>query len=143
VDTANELPPDPKTILVVDDELSVLTVVKCMLECGDYNVLLASSAAAALRIASNNDVAIDLLSLTLSCPMNRGRISLNGCCHSSKSHSTPDALRCKLRELLQRHWRGRTARSLRNNRHTLNDHEHVCNTSGLHNMTGVVVKGCV
>ena len=61
MDTANELPPDPKTILVVDDELSVLTVVKCMLECGDYNVLLASSAAAALRIASNNDVAIDLM----------------------------------------------------------------------------------
>ena len=31
----------PKTILVVDDDLSVLTVVKCMLEGSDYNVLLA------------------------------------------------------------------------------------------------------
>jgi CheY-like chemotaxis protein len=33
----------PKTILVVDDDLSVLTVVKCMLEGSDYNVLLANS----------------------------------------------------------------------------------------------------
>jgi two-component system cell cycle sensor histidine kinase/response regulator CckA len=61
MDTTTELQSDPKTILVVDDELSVLTVVKCMLESGDYNVLLASSAAAALRIAGNNEVAIDLL----------------------------------------------------------------------------------
>jgi two-component system cell cycle sensor histidine kinase/response regulator CckA len=61
MDTTTELHPDPKTILVVDDELSVLTVVKCMLESGDYNVLLASSADAALRIVSNYEVAIDLL----------------------------------------------------------------------------------
>ena len=72
MDTANELPPDPKTILVVDDELSVLTVVKCMLECGEYNVLLASSAAAALRIASNNDVAIDLLLTDIIMPDEQG-----------------------------------------------------------------------
>ncbi len=61
MDTTTELQPHPKTILVVDDELSVLTVVKCMLESGDYNVMLANSAAAALRIAGNNEVAIDLL----------------------------------------------------------------------------------
>ena len=61
MDTANEQQSDPKTILVVDDELSVLGVVKCMLECDDYDVLLANSAAAALRIASNHDVRIDLL----------------------------------------------------------------------------------
>lgn len=54
-------PTEPKTILVVDDEISVLTVIKCMLESGDYNVLFANSADAALRIASNQDVAIDLL----------------------------------------------------------------------------------
>jgi len=58
---ATQLQHNPKTILVVDDELCVLTIVKCMLECGDYNVLLASSAAAAFRIAENHDVAIDLL----------------------------------------------------------------------------------
>ena len=28
--------PEPKTILVVDDDLSVLGVIKCMLECGDF-----------------------------------------------------------------------------------------------------------
>jgi two-component system, cell cycle sensor histidine kinase and response regulator CckA len=61
MDTATEQQSDPKTILVVDDELSVLGVVKCMLECDDYDVLLANSAAAALRIASNNDLPIDLL----------------------------------------------------------------------------------
>jgi len=61
MDTTTELHSDSKTILVVDDESSVLTVVKCMLESGDYNVLLASSADSALRIASNNEVAIDLL----------------------------------------------------------------------------------
>jgi DNA-binding NtrC family response regulator len=58
---ATQLQHNPKTILVVDDELCVLTIVKCMLECGDYNVLLASSAAAALRIVENHDVTIDLL----------------------------------------------------------------------------------
>lgn len=50
-----------KTVLVVDDDVSVLTVVKCMLETRDYNVLLASNAETALRIAGNADVAIHLL----------------------------------------------------------------------------------
>jgi CheY-like chemotaxis protein len=35
---------------VVDDELSVLTVVKCMLESDDYTVLLANSTETALRM---------------------------------------------------------------------------------------------
>src|SRR5216684_7892851 len=30
---------------------------------------------------------------------------------------------------------GRRARSRRNDRHTLNDYEYLCNTSGLHNMS--------
>src|SRR5438309_11839715 len=53
--------PKPKAILVVDDDVSVLTVVKCMLECGDYRVLVANSPIVALRIANDNEVAIDLL----------------------------------------------------------------------------------
>src|SRR5712691_8084383 len=53
--------PKPKAILVVDDDVSVLTVVKCMLDCADYTVLLANSAIAALRIAQDIETAIDLL----------------------------------------------------------------------------------
>src|SRR6266852_9009780 len=53
--------PKPKAILVVDDDASVLTVVKCMLECADYTVLLANSAIVALRIAKDIETAIDLL----------------------------------------------------------------------------------
>lgn len=52
---------DPKTILVVDDEIAVLTVVKCMLESSDYNVLLANNAQVALRMAERDDLSIDLL----------------------------------------------------------------------------------
>lgn len=57
----NQPQPDAKTILAVDDDVSVLTVVKCMLECGNYNVLLADSFNAALRIANRDDMAIDLM----------------------------------------------------------------------------------
>jgi DNA-binding NtrC family response regulator len=52
---------DPKTILVVDDDISVLTVIKCMLESGDYNVLLANNADVALRMAERDDLSIDLM----------------------------------------------------------------------------------
>jgi two-component system cell cycle sensor histidine kinase/response regulator CckA len=52
---------DPKTILVVDDDLSVLTVIKCMLESSDYNVLLANNAEVAVRMAERDDLSIDLL----------------------------------------------------------------------------------
>ena len=53
--------PEPKTILVVDDDLSVLGVIKCMLECGDYNVLMAHSAETALRMTERSDLTIDLM----------------------------------------------------------------------------------
>jgi len=58
--TFNTLP-EPKTILVVDDDLSVLSVIKCMLECGDYNVLMAHSAETALRMVERDDLTIDLI----------------------------------------------------------------------------------
>jgi two-component system cell cycle sensor histidine kinase/response regulator CckA len=50
-----------KTILVVDADLSVLSVIKCMLESGDYNVLIAHSAESALRMAERDDLRIDLM----------------------------------------------------------------------------------
>jgi two-component system, cell cycle sensor histidine kinase and response regulator CckA len=58
----------PKTILVVDDDLSVLTVVKCMLEGSDYNVLLANSAEVALRMAERTDLTIDLMLIDVVMP---------------------------------------------------------------------------
>jgi len=58
----------PKTILVVDDDLSVLTVVKCMLEGSDYNVLLANGAEVALRMAERSDLTIDLMLIDVVMP---------------------------------------------------------------------------
>ncbi|HXI42274.1 MAG TPA: response regulator [Bryobacteraceae bacterium] len=60
--------PEPKTILVVDDDLSVLGVIKCMLECGDYSVLMAHSAETALRMAERNDLTIDLMLIDVIMP---------------------------------------------------------------------------
>jgi DNA-binding NtrC family response regulator len=60
--------PDPKTILVVDDDLSVLGVIKCMLECGDYNVLMAHSAETALRMTERSDLTIDLMLIDVIMP---------------------------------------------------------------------------
>jgi two-component system cell cycle sensor histidine kinase/response regulator CckA len=60
--------PDPKTVLVVDDDLSVLSVIKCMLECGDYNVLIAHSAESALRMAERDDLSIDLMLMDVVMP---------------------------------------------------------------------------
>jgi|SRR5579863_3279348 len=57
----SELETDPKTILVVDDDLSVLTVIKVMLESSNYNILLAHSAESALRFVEREDLAIDLM----------------------------------------------------------------------------------
>jgi len=65
--TFNALP-EPKTILVVDDDLSVLSVIKCMLECGDYNVLMAHSAETALRMVERDDLTIDLMLLDVVMP---------------------------------------------------------------------------
>jgi two-component system cell cycle sensor histidine kinase/response regulator CckA len=65
--TSNPVP-EPKTILVVDDDLSVLGVIKCMLECGDYSVLMAHSAETALRMAERQDLAIDLMLIDVIMP---------------------------------------------------------------------------
>jgi len=60
--------PESKTILVVDDDLSVLGVIKCMLECGDYNVLMAHSADTALRMTERSDLTIDLMLIDVIMP---------------------------------------------------------------------------
>jgi len=60
--------PEARTILVVDDDLSVLSVIKCMLECGDYNVLIAHSAESALRMAERDDLSIDLMLMDVVMP---------------------------------------------------------------------------
>jgi DNA-binding NtrC family response regulator len=60
--------PTPKTILVVDDDASVLTVVSCMLDCGGYNVLMAPSAEAALRLVERDRLQIDLVLLDVIMP---------------------------------------------------------------------------
>lgn len=64
----NNPEPVSKTILVVDDDLSVLSVIKCMLECGDYNVLIAHSAESALRMVERDDLAIDLMLIDVLMP---------------------------------------------------------------------------
>ena len=60
--------PEARTILVVDDDLSVLSVIKCMLECGEYNVLIAHSAETALRMAEREDLSIDLMLMDVVMP---------------------------------------------------------------------------
>lgn len=45
-----------------------LTVVKCMLETSDYNVLLASSAEVALRMTERTDLTIDLMLIDVVMP---------------------------------------------------------------------------
>ena len=57
-----------KTILVVDDDLSVLGVIRTMLELGGYNVLMAHSAEIALRMAERKDLTIDLMLLDETLP---------------------------------------------------------------------------
>jgi len=64
--------PDPKTILVVDDDLSVLTVIKCMLENGDYSLLLAHSAESAVRMVERDDLTIDLMLIDVVMPDTSG-----------------------------------------------------------------------
>jgi DNA-binding NtrC family response regulator len=60
--------PEARTILIVDDDLSVLSVIKCMLECGDYNVLIAHSAETAIRMAEREDLSIDLMLMDVVMP---------------------------------------------------------------------------
>lgn len=55
-------------VLVVDDDVAVLTVIACMLRGGGYNVLLASDAASAVGLAERKSVAIDLALLDVVMP---------------------------------------------------------------------------
>ena len=59
--------PERKTILVVDDNFSVLTVIKAMLETDDYNVLTARSGEVTLSIAEKKGV-IDLVLMDVVMP---------------------------------------------------------------------------
>jgi len=66
--TSYDALPEARTILVVDDDLSVLSVIKCMLESGDYNVLIAPSAESAMRMAERQDLSIDLMLMDVMMP---------------------------------------------------------------------------
>jgi len=55
-----QIPPDQKNILIVDDDFSVLTVIKAMLESSDYNVAVARTADVAVSIAERKNK-LDLL----------------------------------------------------------------------------------
>ena len=59
--------PRLKTILVVEDDFSVLTAIKCMLEASHHNVLLARTADVAIFIAQREGV-IDLLLMDVVMP---------------------------------------------------------------------------
>jgi two-component system cell cycle sensor histidine kinase/response regulator CckA len=59
--------PEPKAILVVDDDFSVLTMIKCMLETGNYKVLVARTPDVAISISERNS-AIDLLLVDVMMP---------------------------------------------------------------------------
>src|SRR5437016_1122071 len=52
--------PTPKTILVVDDDFSVLTMIKAMLESSDYDVAVARTADVTMSIAQRKN-SVDLL----------------------------------------------------------------------------------
>src|SRR5689334_16410936 len=60
------------TVLVVDDEPLVLGLVKMMLECGDYNVLIAGSAKEALRLSERSDLQIDMILVDVIMPDLKG-----------------------------------------------------------------------
>ena len=59
---------DPRTILVVDDDLSVLGVIRAMLESGEFNVLLAHTAEIALHFVQRDDLRIDLMLVDVMMP---------------------------------------------------------------------------
>jgi two-component system, cell cycle sensor histidine kinase and response regulator CckA len=50
-----------KTVLVVDDDPSILLVIQAMLESQDLRVLLANNAESALRLGEQSQLTIDLL----------------------------------------------------------------------------------
>jgi two-component system cell cycle sensor histidine kinase/response regulator CckA len=53
---------------VLDADLAVLDVIKSMLECGDYNVLIAHSAQSAISMVERDDLAIDLMLIDVVMP---------------------------------------------------------------------------
>ena len=61
MDAQRELPPDRKTILVVDDDPQVLKLVSTVLIQHQYDVLNANSGPEALQVAEENPGNIDLL----------------------------------------------------------------------------------
>lgn len=56
------------TILVVDDELPIQTIVRTVLEMHAYRVLTADTGAAALRLSQQHDGPIDLVITDMSLP---------------------------------------------------------------------------
>ena len=57
---------------MVDDDPSVLGLVKLMLECGDYYVLIADSAKEAIRLAEQSDLQIDMILVDVVMPDVKG-----------------------------------------------------------------------
>ena len=62
------LPTGPPTILVVDDELSIVKLCKALLEESGFRVLEAEGSSEALKICTHHDGAIDLLLTDLVLP---------------------------------------------------------------------------
>jgi two-component system, cell cycle sensor histidine kinase and response regulator CckA len=56
------------TILIVDDDPAVLVLIQNMLTAADYRVLLAAERAAALRLAAQKHIHIDLILLDVRIP---------------------------------------------------------------------------
>jgi DNA-binding NtrC family response regulator len=66
--TSTKMSPTPRTILVVDDDASVLTVVSYMLHSGGYDVITTPNAEAALRVVGRDNPKIDLVLLNVLMP---------------------------------------------------------------------------
>jgi DNA-binding NtrC family response regulator len=61
-----------KTVLVVDDDPAILTVIKAILEFQEHRVLLATDAENALQLARQQDLPIDLLLIDVVMPRVNG-----------------------------------------------------------------------
>lgn len=68
VSRAGKPAPDPRVVLVVDDEVTIRQVAKKVLESHDMTVLTADSGPAALTLLQRHDLRIDLLLTDLSMP---------------------------------------------------------------------------
>lgn len=62
-----------QTILVVDDEVSILTTVSAILDCDRYTLLMANNAEAALCLIEREDLQIDLMITDVVMPDLNGR----------------------------------------------------------------------